>query len=85
MTKMTEHNIRFYSLLVTLVAGFASVCMMLGRRDESFSRAQIDIVELRQITAELAKTVASTAQTTIHQGEKIAELRARIERMEDRQ
>jgi uncharacterized protein YbaP (TraB family) len=85
VTKITEHNIRYYSMLGTLVAGFASVCMMLGRRDESFSRAQNDIVELRQITAELAKTAASTAQTTVHHGEKIAELRQRIERMEDRQ
>lgn len=85
MTKVTEHNIRYYSMLATLVGGFASVCMMLGRKDESFSRAQNDIVELRQITAELAKTAASTAQTTVFHGEKIAELRARIERMEDRQ
>lgn len=84
MTKLTEHNIRYYSMLGTLVGGFASVCVMLGRKDESFNRAQNDIVELRQITAELAKTAASTAQTTVHHGEKIAELRQRIERMEDR-
>lgn len=84
MTKLTEHNIRYYSMLGTLVGGFASVCVMLGRKDESFNRAQNDIVELRQITAELAKTAASTAQTTVHHGEKIAELRSRIERMEDR-
>lgn len=84
MTKITEHNIRYYGMLATLFCGFASVCVMLGRKDESFSRAQIDIVELRQITAELAKTAASTAQTTVFHGEKIAELRARIERMENR-
>ncbi len=72
-------------MLGTLIAGFASVCMMLGRRDESFNRAQGDIVELRQITTELAKMAASTAQTTVHHGERIAELRERIERIEDRQ
>jgi hypothetical protein len=85
MTIKSEHNIRFYSTLATLVTGFASVCIMLGRRDESFSRAQADIVELRQITGDLAKTVAASAQTSLHHAEKIAELRDRIDRLEERQ
>ena len=69
--------------LLTLLAGMASVFVMIGRRDAVIEQSQTRVDELWDITQELVKSqVLSVANDGDHERQ-LNELKARITRLEN--
>ena len=68
--------------LATLILGVAGLFLAMGRRDQMLSTNSDEIRELREISADLARTSIESSMTDREQNRRLDDLRTRLNKLE---